>query len=351
MTETARPGLIPDILDVLERHGYAARQPAHRPGRRLISYLASSTKAPRPTLRPYHQRPPRRIQARPAGKRTELRPARSQHRLAALDIAAEYKRDLAETCADCSDQSCITCQYRLKDAQVYDRLAAQLYRPLRQPGLAREPEGRRPPRCRAGRPVTTDRKPRPDPPPAEPRPASGDEDMREIQTPMTPFPDGWPRPPRVRDRGRPAPRLAAGAPASSPGTDAPANRSPTWKPNHDPDPEDDPMTLTINDTTMTSDQTAHTARQAPGRPHQWEVSWLPGRVLDRNTAITAMILADIAAEDDLARRPPALAAHPGLGRRTRPDRTRRDRTSLPAAPRPRPPAERASGQPDREAAD
>jgi hypothetical protein len=37
------------------------------------------------------------------------------------------------------------------------------------------------------------------------------------------------------------------------------------------------MTLTINDTTMTSDQTAHTARQAPGSEHRWEVSWLPGR--------------------------------------------------------------------------
>ena len=59
------------------------------------------------------------------------------------------------------------------------------------------------------------------------------------------------------------------------------------------------MTLTINDTTMTSDQTAHTARQAPGRQHGWEVSWLPGQVLDRNTAITAMILADIAGEGDL----------------------------------------------------
>jgi len=59
------------------------------------------------------------------------------------------------------------------------------------------------------------------------------------------------------------------------------------------------MTLTINDTTMTSDQTAHTARQAPGREHLWEVSWLPGRVLDRNTAITAMNLADLAGEPDL----------------------------------------------------
>ena len=58
------------------------------------------------------------------------------------------------------------------------------------------------------------------------------------------------------------------------------------------------MTLTINDTTMTSDQTAHTARHAPSR-NGWEVSWLPGQILDRNTAITAMTLADLAGEPDL----------------------------------------------------
>jgi hypothetical protein len=58
------------------------------------------------------------------------------------------------------------------------------------------------------------------------------------------------------------------------------------------------MTLTINDTTMTSDQTAHTARHSPDRKG-WEVSWLPGQILDRNTAITAMVLADTTAEPDL----------------------------------------------------
>jgi hypothetical protein len=79
---------------------------------------------------------------------------------------------------------------------------------------------------------------------------------------------------------------------------ATATPSPTWKPNHDPDPEVIPMTLTINDTTMTSDQTAHTARYAPDR-NGWEVSWLPGQTLDRNTAITAMTLADTTAESDL----------------------------------------------------
>ena len=62
------------------------------------------------------------------------------------------------------------------------------------------------------------------------------------------------------------------------------------------------MTLTINDTTMTSDQTAHTARQAPRREHLWEVSWLPGRALDRNSAITAMTLADLTGERDLSER-------------------------------------------------
>jgi hypothetical protein len=58
------------------------------------------------------------------------------------------------------------------------------------------------------------------------------------------------------------------------------------------------VTLTINDTTMTSDQSAHTARHAPGR-NDWEVSCLPGQTLDRNSAITAMTLADTTAEPGL----------------------------------------------------
>jgi hypothetical protein len=54
------------------------------------------------------------------------------------------------------------------------------------------------------------------------------------------------------------------------------------------------MTLTIGDTTVTSDRSDCTARQAPSRDG-WEVSWLPGQRLDRNTAITAMTLAEAAA--------------------------------------------------------
>ena len=47
------------------------------------------------------------------------------------------------------------------------------------------------------------------------------------------------------------------------GQDRHRDPNPTWKPNHDPDPEVTAMTLAINDTAMTSDQTAHTARKYP----------------------------------------------------------------------------------------
>ena len=58
------------------------------------------------------------------------------------------------------------------------------------------------------------------------------------------------------------------------------------------------MTVTISDTAMTSDRSHGTARHSPDR-NCWEVSWLPGQLLDRNTAITAMTLADTAAEHNL----------------------------------------------------
>jgi hypothetical protein len=49
--------------------------------------------------------------------------------LAALDDAAEYKRDRAETCADCADQSCTTCQWCLQTAVTYNQLARQMIQP------------------------------------------------------------------------------------------------------------------------------------------------------------------------------------------------------------------------------
>ena len=59
------------------------------------------------------------------------------------------------------------------------------------------------------------------------------------------------------------------------------------------------MAVTILDDSMSSDRTTHRARLMPGRAHLWEVSWLPGHRLDRNCAITAMVLADLTGPGDL----------------------------------------------------
>jgi hypothetical protein len=52
------------------------------------------------------------------------------------------------------------------------------------------------------------------------------------------------------------------------------------------------MTTTISDTTMTSDETRHKAYV--GVDHVWSVTWLPGRALTRDQAITAMTIAESA---------------------------------------------------------
>jgi hypothetical protein len=53
------------------------------------------------------------------------------------------------------------------------------------------------------------------------------------------------------------------------------------------------MALAILDDSMTSDHSLHTARLAPDDRHGWEVSWLPGRHVNRNSAITATVIADL----------------------------------------------------------
>lgn len=67
------------------------------------------------------------------------------------------------------------------------------------------------------------------------------------------------------------------------------------------------MGTTISDTEMSSDETRHTAAVVPGAvveggPTAWSVSWLPGRLLLRNQAITAMTIAEVVAvhADELA---------------------------------------------------
>jgi hypothetical protein len=54
------------------------------------------------------------------------------------------------------------------------------------------------------------------------------------------------------------------------------------------------MSLTITDQTMRSPDTPHTATAwpVPDEPTLWTVTWLPGRNLTRNQAVTAMTIAE-----------------------------------------------------------
>jgi hypothetical protein len=53
------------------------------------------------------------------------------------------------------------------------------------------------------------------------------------------------------------------------------------------------MVLTITDQVMTSPDTPHTAQALGDR---WAVSWLPGRMLTKSQATTAMMMAEVVSQ-------------------------------------------------------
>ena len=125
--------LITDILDVLDRHGYTRGDTAHTARAiLLISDLAQIYQGSQDhPFGPYISEPPSSptepAPPEPAAQDAVLIPSGEvKTLLVALDIAADDKRDRAEMCADCADQSCLSCELRLQDAQAYDDLAAQL---------------------------------------------------------------------------------------------------------------------------------------------------------------------------------------------------------------------------------
>jgi hypothetical protein len=126
------PDLIHDILDVLDRHGYTRADNEHT-GRAilLIGDLAHIYEgAQEHPFGPYNQTWPSPTEPGPTEPVAQDAVSVPAHEvktlLAALDIAADYKRDRAAACADCTRQSCPTCQSRLRHARTYDRLAAHL---------------------------------------------------------------------------------------------------------------------------------------------------------------------------------------------------------------------------------
>ena len=164
--------LFNDVLDVLHRHGFARGDDQHA-GRAifLIGELARIYEGSQdhpfgPSINPVlsaaaPEPPGPEPEPGPSVPEDDLDPVTLTHTqvrtvLTTLDIAADWKRDRAEMCTDCADQSCFTCGLRLREARTYDQLAghllhdeqaarnlrrqAELHAPPSQPDLAADKE-------------------------------------------------------------------------------------------------------------------------------------------------------------------------------------------------------------------
>jgi hypothetical protein len=140
------PHLIHDILDVLNRHGYARADDEHV-GRAILlvgDLVHIYEGAQDHPFGPYtNQASPSSTGPAPPGPATQdavtVPAGEVTALLDALDIAADYKRDRAGACGDCTSQSCPTCQSRLQHARAYDRLAAQLIQTAEASATAPDP--------------------------------------------------------------------------------------------------------------------------------------------------------------------------------------------------------------------
>jgi hypothetical protein len=149
--------LVNDVLDVLDRHGFAVGDGEH--ARRAVFLIGDLARIYEGTQdHPFgpslHQAPdpqPAPEPSAPDRPGTVTVPASELKTvLIALDTAVDDLRDQAETCTHCPDQSCVACQYRLHVAQAYDQIACRMprpaptapeahHRPAEPPGPARQP--------------------------------------------------------------------------------------------------------------------------------------------------------------------------------------------------------------------
>ena len=124
------PGLVHDILDALERHGYYRSDDLHADRAiGLIGDLACIYEGTQdhPARLPDHGAAV--AAAYPGPSRHDavtLTRADASTVFAALDIAADDKRYRVEMCPDCPDQSCPDCQTHLHDVQAFDQMADRM---------------------------------------------------------------------------------------------------------------------------------------------------------------------------------------------------------------------------------
>ena len=146
-------GLIVDVFDVLERHGYHKYDNQHT-GRAfgMILDLASAYEGARET-HPGPAQPSPHPESAPPGPGAGqgaiiLTPAEVSAVFAAADIAADDKRYRVEMCPDCPDQSCPDCQTHLRDARAFDQMGDRMLQAAQaapaatasQPGPDRQPQ-------------------------------------------------------------------------------------------------------------------------------------------------------------------------------------------------------------------
>ncbi len=133
MTDDDRltPDLIFDVMDVLERHGHHRYDNRHT-GLAIgaILDLACVYHGTRDVSYGHYAPPELHAGPGPSGPEEDdaviLTDTEVRTVVAALDIAADYKRDRAAGCADCANQTCLTCQSRIRDAETYDQMATQM---------------------------------------------------------------------------------------------------------------------------------------------------------------------------------------------------------------------------------
>ena len=123
------PGLIHEVLDALERHGYYRSDDLHADRAiGLIGDLAciyEGTRDHPAVAYPITVPPPAYPEPGNRGAVT-LTPADASTVFAALDIASDDKRYRVEMCPDCADRSCPDCQTHLHDIRAFDQMADRM---------------------------------------------------------------------------------------------------------------------------------------------------------------------------------------------------------------------------------
>ena len=148
------PGLVHDIVDALERHGYYRSDDLHADRAiGLIGDLAciyEGTQDHPAVACPITVPPPAYPEPDNRGAVT-LTPADASTVFAALDIAADDKRYRVEICPDCPDRSCPDCQTHLRDARAFDQMADRMLQAAQAAATASRPRPDRRPQPAADR--------------------------------------------------------------------------------------------------------------------------------------------------------------------------------------------------------